>query len=93
MPLKITKPELTFMTLTLNNIAAAKTKAGSPPASGAKVAAPARPPRFELDGKKWAIEFQKNNQNLVSFFRAALYNHFLQLTRKDTQPMTTASSG
>ena len=68
MALKITKPELTFLTLTLFNIAAAKTKAGSPPASGAKVAAPARPPRFELDGKKWAIEFQKNNQNLVSFF-------------------------
>ena len=46
---------------------AAKPKAGSPPASAAKpVAAPARPPKFELEGKKWAIEFQKNNQNLVS---------------------------
>jgi hypothetical protein len=44
-------------------IVAPKPKAGSPPA--AAKAAPQRPPRFELEGKKWAVEFQRNNQNLV----------------------------
>ena len=47
-------------------IVAPKPKAGSPPAAAvAAKAAPQRPPRFELEGKKWAVEFQRNNQNLV----------------------------
>ena len=44
----------------------AKPKAGSPPAQAtAAKAAPQKPPKFELEGKKWAIEFQRNNHNLV----------------------------
>lgn len=46
-------------------IVAPKPKAGSPPAAVAAKAAPQRPPRFELEGKKWAVEFQRNNQDLV----------------------------
>lgn len=45
----------------------AKAKSGSPkPAKtfGAPVAT-SKPPKFELEGKKWAVEFHKNNPNLV----------------------------
>ena len=27
--------------------------------------ATSKPPKFELEGKKWAVEFHKNNPNLV----------------------------
>jgi adenylyl cyclase-associated protein len=30
-----------------------------------QVAAPKKPPKFELDGKKWLVEFQDGNRNIV----------------------------
>jgi len=45
----------------------AKAKSGSPKPTktfGAPVAT-SKPPKFELEGKKWAVEFHKNNPNLV----------------------------
>ncbi len=53
-------------------IVAPKPKAGLPPAAVAAKAAPQRPPRFELEGKKWAVEFQRNNQDLVRRLKSSL---------------------
>ena len=36
----------------------------SPPKYGAS-AAPQKPPKFGLEGKKWVVEFQQNNAELV----------------------------
>ncbi|CAL4124196.1 unnamed protein product, partial [Meganyctiphanes norvegica] len=33
--------------------------------SPAKTTAPAKPPRMELDGRKWFVEYQKNNKSIV----------------------------
>jgi adenylyl cyclase-associated protein len=41
-----------------------KAKAAPAPAP-AKAAAPAKPPKFGLNGKKWEVEFQKDNQSIV----------------------------
>ena len=51
-----------------STVPAGAIKSGSPkPASGAKPAAqaPAKPPKLELEGKKWAVEYFKGNPNLV----------------------------
>jgi len=41
-----------------------KEKSASPPKYGAS-AAPQKPPKLELDGKKWNVEFQRNNPGIV----------------------------
>jgi adenylyl cyclase-associated protein len=44
----------------------AKNKSASPkPVSSAKAAAPVKPPKLELEGRKWAVEYHKNNPNLT----------------------------
>ena len=56
-----------FLALRESGAVPAKAKSGSPkPAKtfGAPVAT-SKPPKFELEGKKWAVEFHKNNPNLV----------------------------
>ena len=45
-------------------IPAKEKKSVSPPKYGASVAAQ-KPPKFELEGKKWIVEFQRNNSGLV----------------------------
>jgi len=45
-------------------IPAKEKKSVSPPKYGASTAAQ-KPPKFELEGKKWIIEFQRNNSGLV----------------------------
>lgn len=45
-------------------IPAPKAKA-APTAVAAKGAPPAKPPKFGLNGKKWEVEFQKDNQSIV----------------------------
>jgi len=45
-------------------IPAKKEKSTSPPKYGASVA-PQKPPKFGLDGKKWVVEFQRNNSGIV----------------------------
>lgn len=37
----------------------------TPPPKSAGITLASKPPKFELEGKKWAVEFQKDNQNLV----------------------------
>ena len=56
-----------YLALRESGAVPAKAKSGSPkPAKtfGAPVATN-KPPKFELEGKKWAVEFHKNNPNLV----------------------------
>jgi len=38
-----------------------KSKAPAPAPAATKAAAPAKPPKFGLNGKKWEVEFQKDN--------------------------------
>jgi len=45
-------------------IPAKEKKSVSPPKYGASVAS-VKPPKFELEGKKWVVEFQRNNSGLV----------------------------
>ena len=45
-------------------VPAKKEKSASPPKYGAS-AAPQKPPKIELDGKKWNVEFQRNNPGIV----------------------------
>ena len=45
-------------------VPAKKEKSSSPPKYGASTA-PQKPPKFALEGKKWVIEFQRNNAGLV----------------------------
>ena len=45
-------------------IPAKEKKSVSPPKYGASVT-PQKPPKFELEGKKWIVEFQRNNSGLV----------------------------
>jgi len=40
-------------------------KAKAAPAAAAKAAAVVKPPKFGLNGKKWEVEFQKDNQTIV----------------------------
>ena len=49
-------------------------KSGSPkPAGPAKAAAPAKPPKLELEGKKWAVEYFKG----LEFFRIFKFSNSL----------------
>lgn len=45
-------------------IPAKEKKSVSPPKYGASTA-PQKPPKFELEGKKWIVEFQRNNSGIV----------------------------
>ena len=45
-------------------IPAKEKKSVSPPKYGASTA-PQKPPKFGLEGKKWVVEFQRNNSGLV----------------------------
>ena len=45
-------------------VPAKEKKSVSPPKYGAS-AAPQKPPKFGLEGKKWVVEFQRNNSGLV----------------------------
>jgi len=45
-------------------IPAKKEKSSSPPKYGASTATQ-KPPKFQLEGKKWIVEFQRNNSGLV----------------------------
>ena len=46
------------------SIPAKEKKSVSPPKYGASTA-PQKPPKFGLEGKKWVVEFQRNNSGLV----------------------------
>ena len=47
-------------------VPAGAVKSSSPkPAAFKAAAAPAKPPKFELEGKKWVVEYHKNNPSLV----------------------------
>merc|ERR1719361_2998048 len=46
-------------------VPAGSVKSSSPKPSPAAKAAPAKPPKFELEGKKWVVEYHKNNPSLV----------------------------
>merc|ERR1711983_562377 len=50
-----------------STVPAGAIKSGSPKPAGVKPAAaqPAKPPKLELEGKKWAVEYFKGNPNLV----------------------------
>jgi len=50
-----------------STVPAGAVKSGSPKPAGAKPAqqAPAKPPKLELEGKKWAVEYFKGNPNLL----------------------------
>ena len=57
----------TKLSLSISNSLSSETlskKSVSPPKYGAS-AAPQKPPKFELEGKKWIVEFQRNNSGLV----------------------------
>ena len=45
-------------------IPAKKEKSSSPPKYGASTATQ-KPPKFQLEGKKWIVEFQRNNSGIV----------------------------
>ena len=46
-------------------VPAGSVKSSSPGPAAAKAAAPAKPPKFELEGKKWVVEYHKKNPSLV----------------------------
>ena len=57
-----------YLALRESGVVPEKAKSGSPkPAKtfGGPTGAASKPPKFELEGKKWAVEFHKNNPNLV----------------------------
>ena len=66
---KVTSEQMTHKNPALRSdgiVTAAATAApksyGSP---GVKAQAPIRPPKFELEGKKWLVEYQNGNQSIV----------------------------
>ena len=65
---KVTADMQTHKNPSLRNAAPIKASSPKPNGSAARPAAPAaaaKPPKFELDGKKWIVEYQRNNPNLV----------------------------
>ena len=48
-----------------SSVVPATTKAPSPEKKVVQAAAPAKPPKLELEGKKWAVEYFKNNPGLI----------------------------